>query len=102
MRQAPADGLPRLRYDHHPRRAGEQSQERLARYSQAPDHRVCRGVGLGQVLPVFSTIAAESKRLINETYPAFVHQFMPHYGQPDADMLKNISAAIIVNTPETS
>ena len=53
--------------------------------------------GSGKSSLVFSTIAAESQRLINETYPAFVQQFMPHYGQPDADELKNISAAIIVD-----
>ena len=53
--------------------------------------------GSGKSSLVFSTIAAESQRLINETYPAFVQQFMPHYGQPDADMLENISAAIIVD-----
>jgi len=53
--------------------------------------------GSGKSSLVFSTIAAESQRLINETYPAFVQQFMPHYGQPDADKLENISAAIIVD-----
>jgi excinuclease UvrABC ATPase subunit len=53
--------------------------------------------GSGKSSLVFSTIAAESQRLINETYPAFVQQFMPHYGHPDADLLKNISAAIIVD-----
>jgi excinuclease UvrABC ATPase subunit len=53
--------------------------------------------GSGKSSLVFSTIAAESQRLINQTYPAFVQQFMPHYGQPDADMLENISAAIIVD-----
>ena len=53
--------------------------------------------GSGKSSLGFSTIAAESQRLINETYPAFVQQFMPHYGQPDADELKNISAAIIVD-----
>ena len=53
--------------------------------------------GSGKSSLVFETIAAESQRLINETYPAFVQQFMPHYGQPDADMLENISAAIIVD-----
>ncbi|WP_034159830.1 ATP-binding cassette domain-containing protein [Sphingomonas sp. ERG5] len=53
--------------------------------------------GSGKSSLVFSTIAAESQRLINETYPAFVQQFMPHYGQPDADLLENISAAIIVD-----
>ncbi len=53
--------------------------------------------GSGKSSLVFGTIAAESQRLINETYPAFVQQFMPHYGQPDADELENISAAIIVD-----
>ncbi len=53
--------------------------------------------GSGKSSLVFNTIAAESQRLINETYPAFVQQFMPRYGQPDADVLQNISAAIIVD-----
>jgi excinuclease UvrABC ATPase subunit len=53
--------------------------------------------GSGKSSLVFDTIAAESQRLINETYPAFVQQFMPHYGQPDADSLENISAAIVVD-----
>ena len=53
--------------------------------------------GSGKSSLVFGTIAAESQRLINETYPAFVQQFMPRYGQPDADSLENISAAIIVD-----
>jgi len=53
--------------------------------------------GSGKSSLVFGTIAAESQRLINETYPTFVQQFMPHYGQPDADLLENISAAIIVD-----
>jgi excinuclease UvrABC ATPase subunit len=53
--------------------------------------------GSGKSSLVFGTIAAESQRLINETYPSFVQQFMPRYGQPDADLLENISAAIIVD-----
>ncbi|MCW5696306.1 MAG: excinuclease ABC subunit UvrA [Bauldia sp.] len=53
--------------------------------------------GSGKSSLVFGTIAAESQRLINETYPTFVQQFMPHYGQPDADELENISAAIVVD-----
>src|SRR5688572_12466728 len=53
--------------------------------------------GSGKSSLVFGTIANESQRLINETYPTFVQQFMPHYGQPDADQLENISAAIIVD-----
>jgi len=53
--------------------------------------------GSGKSSLVFDTIAAESQRLINETYPAFVQQFMPRYGQPEAELLENISAAIIVD-----
>ncbi|MFN4202664.1 MAG: ATP-binding cassette domain-containing protein [Tabrizicola sp.] len=53
--------------------------------------------GSGKSSLVFGTIAAESQRLINESYPAFVQQFLPHYGQPDADLLENISAAIVVD-----
>jgi excinuclease ABC A subunit len=53
--------------------------------------------GSGKSSLVFGTIAAESQRLINETYPSFVQQFMPRYGQPEADQLENISAAIIVD-----
>jgi excinuclease UvrABC ATPase subunit len=53
--------------------------------------------GSGRSSLVFNTIAAESQRLINETYPAFAEQFMPHYGRPDADLLENISATILVD-----
>src|SRR3954467_7250955 len=53
--------------------------------------------GSGKSSLVFATIAAESQRLIKEPYPAFARQFMPHYGQPDADVLENISAAIVVD-----
>lgn len=65
-----------------------------------PKHRITvfTGVsGSGKSSLVFSTIAAESQRLINETYPAFVQQFLPRLGQPDADLLENISAAIVVD-----
>jgi excinuclease UvrABC ATPase subunit len=53
--------------------------------------------GSGKSSLVFDTIAAESQRLINETYPAFVQSLMTGYGQPDADSLGNLSAAIVVD-----
>ncbi|QLD11702.1 ATP-binding cassette domain-containing protein [Microbacterium oleivorans] len=53
--------------------------------------------GSGKSSLVFGTIAAESQRLINETYPTFVQQFMAQIGRPDADALENISPAIIVD-----
>jgi excinuclease UvrABC ATPase subunit len=46
---------------------------------------------------VFDTIAAESQRLLNETFSTFVQNFLPRYGQPDVDLLANLSTAIIVD-----
>ncbi|WP_405148360.1 excinuclease ABC subunit UvrA [Sphaerisporangium sp. NBC_01403] len=53
--------------------------------------------GSGKSSLVFGTIAAESQRLINETYTAFVQSFMPSLGRPDVDALRNLSAAIVVD-----
>ncbi|GAB3647831.1 ATP-binding cassette domain-containing protein [Streptomyces sparsus] len=53
--------------------------------------------GSGKSSLVFGTIAAESQRLINETYTAFVQSFMPTLGRPDVDALHNLSAAIVVD-----
>ncbi|MEV0126779.1 excinuclease ABC subunit UvrA [Streptomyces sp. NPDC050703] len=53
--------------------------------------------GSGKSSLVFGTIAAESQRLINETYTAFVQSFMPSLGRPDVDALRNLSASIVVD-----
>ena len=53
--------------------------------------------GSGKSSLVFGTIAAESQRMINETYPAFVQGFMPSPGRPDVDRLEGITTAIIVD-----
>jgi excinuclease UvrABC ATPase subunit len=53
--------------------------------------------GSGKSSLVFDTIAAESQRQLNETYSAFVRNRLPQYGQPDADALENLSAAIVVD-----
>src|SRR5689334_23054647 len=53
--------------------------------------------GSGKSSLVFDTIAAESQRLINETYSAFVQGFMPSLGRPDVDVLDGLTTAIIVN-----
>jgi len=53
--------------------------------------------GSGKSSLVFATIANESQRLINETYPTFVQQFMGQLGRPDVDALHNISPAILVD-----
>ena len=53
--------------------------------------------GSGKSSLVFSTIAAESQRLINETYSAFVQGFMPNLGRPEVDVLDGLTTAIIVD-----
>jgi excinuclease UvrABC ATPase subunit len=53
--------------------------------------------GSGKSSLVFGTIAAESQRLINETYPAFVQGFMPNQARPDVDILEGLTTAIIVD-----
>ena len=53
--------------------------------------------GSGKSSLVFGTIAAESRRLINETYSAFVQGFMPTLGRPDVDVLDGLTTAILVD-----
>src|SRR5881296_4406970 len=53
--------------------------------------------GSGKSSLVFATIAAESQRLINETYSAFVQGFMPTLARPDVDSLEGLTTAIIVD-----
>jgi excinuclease ABC A subunit len=53
--------------------------------------------GSGKSSLVFGTIAAESQRLINETYSAFLQGFMPTVGRPEVDVLEGLTTAIIVD-----
>ena len=53
--------------------------------------------GSGKSSLVFDTIAAESQRLINETYSAFLQGFMPSMARPDVDLLEGLTTAIIVD-----
>ncbi|GIU57018.1 excinuclease ABC subunit UvrA [Arthrobacter sp. NicSoilC12] len=53
--------------------------------------------GSGKSSLVFATIAAESQRMINETYSAFVQGFMPNLARPDVDHLEGLTTAIIVD-----
>ncbi|MCL7021198.1 hypothetical protein K6C39_22260, partial [Vibrio vulnificus] len=53
--------------------------------------------GSGKSSLVFDTIAAESQRLINETYSAFVQGFMPALARPEVDVLDGLTTAIVVD-----
>ena len=53
--------------------------------------------GSGKSSLVFDTIAAESRRMINETYSSFIQGFMPSQQRPDVDLLEGLTTAIIVD-----
>ena len=53
--------------------------------------------GSGKSSLVFGTIAAESQRMINETYSAFLQGFMPTLARPEVDVLEGLTTAIIVD-----
>src|SRR6187551_2568801 len=53
--------------------------------------------GSGKSSLVFSTIAADSQRMINETYSAFLQGFMPTLSRPDVDVLEGLTTAILVD-----
>src|SRR6202023_1314998 len=53
--------------------------------------------GSGKSSLVFGTIAAESQRMINETYSAFVQGFMPTLARPEVDVLEGLTTAILVD-----
>ena len=53
--------------------------------------------GSGKSSLVFGTVAAESRRLIDETYSAFIQGFMPSLPRPDVDELTNLTAAVIID-----
>ncbi|WP_214407708.1 ATP-binding cassette domain-containing protein [Pseudonocardia lacus] len=65
-----------------------------------PKRRITAFVGVsgsGKSSLVFDTIAAEAQRQLNETFTAFVRGFLPKLGQPDADLIENLSTAIVVD-----
>ena len=58
--------------------------------------------GSGKSSLVFDTIAAESRRELNETFPSFVQQFLPKYGRPHVDLIKNLPVTIIIDQKKLS
>ena len=68
----------------------------------AAGHDLIRVSGSGKSSLVVNTIAAESQRLINETYSAFLQGFMPTLARPDVDVLEGLTTAIIVDQERMS
>ena len=53
--------------------------------------------GSGKSSIVFDTIATEAQRMLNENFSTFIRGFMPHFSQPDADAIENLSMAVVVD-----
>lgn len=53
--------------------------------------------GSGKSSLIFSTIAAESERLLNETYSSYIQHQLTHYDKPDVDQIENLPVAMIIN-----
>ncbi|MFC4904949.1 excinuclease ABC subunit UvrA [Kocuria oceani] len=98
---APRTGAPHVADNHDLIRVRGARENNLRDVSiEIPKRRltVFTGVsGSGKSSLVFGTIAAESQRLINETYSAFVQGFMPTLGRPEVDRLEGLTTAIIVD-----
>lgn len=65
-----------------------------------PKHKitVVTGVsGSGKSSLVFDTLAAESQRLLNETYSSYIQQLLPHYQQPTVDSIENLPISIVIS-----
>ncbi|KNF09100.1 UvrABC system protein A [Gottschalkia purinilytica] len=58
--------------------------------------------GSGKSSLVFDTLAAESQRLLNETYSSYIQQLMPHYAPPDVDEINNLPVSIVVDQKKIS
>lgn len=53
--------------------------------------------GSGKSSLVFSTVAAESERLLNETYSSYIQHQLTHYDKPDVDQIENLPVAMVIN-----
>ena len=53
--------------------------------------------GSGKSSLIFDTLAAESQRLLNETYSSYIQQLLPHYSQPIVDKIEHLPVSIVIN-----
>lgn len=53
--------------------------------------------GSGKSSLVFDTLAAEAPRQVNSTFSAFAQNYLPSYGRPDADLIENLSASVVID-----
>ncbi|HEX2895046.1 MAG TPA: excinuclease ABC subunit UvrA [Marmoricola sp.] len=99
--KAPAGDVLAVADQHDLIRVGGARENNLKDVSlELPKRRVTAFTGVsgsGKSSLVFSTIAAESQRLINETYSAFLQGFMPSLARPDVDVLEGLTTAIVVD-----
>lgn len=65
-----------------------------------PKHKITVAAGVsgsGKSSLIFDTLAAESQRLLNDTYSSYIQQLLPHYAQPVVDEIENLPVSIVIN-----
>lgn len=65
-----------------------------------PKHKITVATGVsgsGKSSLIFDTLAAESQRLLNDTYSSYIQQLLPHYAQPVVDEIENLPVSIVIN-----
>lgn len=65
-----------------------------------PKHKITVVTGIsgsGKSSLVFDTIAAESQRLLNETYSSYIQQLLPHFDKPVVDKIENLPVSIVID-----
>ena len=70
-----------------------------------PKHQITvfTGVsGSGKSSLVLDTLAAQSRRELNDTFPSFVQQYLPKYGRPHVERIENLPVAIVINQKKPS
>ncbi|MGX7262465.1 ATP-binding cassette domain-containing protein [Enterococcus crotali] len=73
--------------------------------TQIPKHRltVVTGVsGSGKSSLIFDTLAAESRRELNDTFPSFLQKYLPKYGRPTVENIENLPVAIVIEQKKLS
>ena len=65
-----------------------------------PKHNIIAVTGVsgsGKSSLVLDTIAAQSRRELNDTFPSFISQYLPKYGRPDLERIENLPVAIVID-----
>lgn len=76
---------------------GKQLETCVVENSEKENHGFTGVSGSGKSSLCLDTIAAESRRELNVTFPSFVQQFLPKYGRPEVERMENLPVTIVID-----